>query len=292
MATVIRKDQNRDWAATRAGTIGELLLRAGKLNDADVTRVLEAQRTMRLRFGETAIALGLVKEADVHRALARQFDHGIVEPDGAQLDIALFAARDPAGAPAEALRRLRSELSLRCFGEKPRPLAVFAPHAGDTASVLVANLAIAFAQAGQRTLLVDANLREPRQHGLFGLPAREGLTNLLVARVPFSDVLVSIPGLPALSVLPAGTPAPNPQELLCRPSFGSLVDVASVSFEVLLFDCPAALDFADAQVVTAHCGAALLVAQRDRTRLAEIDAIKALLAPTGAELVGAVLAQR
>jgi len=90
MATVIRKD--RDWAGTRAGAIGELLLRAGKLDEAAVASVLAAQRESGKLFGEVAIAMGLLHEKDVQRALARQFDYSTVEPDTSQLDRGLFAA--------------------------------------------------------------------------------------------------------------------------------------------------------------------------------------------------------
>jgi chain length determinant protein tyrosine kinase EpsG len=292
MATVIRKDQDLDWGATRAGSIGELLLRAGKLDEAAVARVLAAQRENGLRFGETAIKLGLLHESDVKRVLARQFDYPCVESDASDLDRALFAAYESSGAHVEALRRLRSELSLRCFKDKALPLAVFAPRGPSDASIIAANLAIAFAQTGERTLLIDANLRAPRQRELFALPKREGLSNLLVGRVPLSDALMPVPGFPHLSVLCAGTSVPNPQELLSRGGMHSLMEVVAVSFDVVIVDCAPALDYADAQLTAMHCGGCLVVARRDATRLADIEAIKAQLLPTGAQLVGAVMTQR
>jgi len=291
MATVIRKDQDLDWAGTRAGTIGELLLRAGKLDEAAVASVLAAQRQSGKPFGEVAIAMGLLHESDVQRALARQFDYSTVEPETSHLDRDLFAAFESTGARIEALRRLRSELKLRCFRTESRPLALVSPRAIAGAAALAANLAIAFAQIGERTLLIDANLRRQRQRELFALPPREGLSNLLGRRVPLAYELTPVTEFPNLSILCAGATVPNPQELLSREGLHSLMEVAAVSFDVVIVDCPAALDYADAQLIAAHCGHALLVTQRDATRLADIEAVQAQLLPTGVQLVGAVMTQ-
>jgi protein-tyrosine kinase len=291
MATVVRKDQDRDWTGTRAGALGELLLRAGKLNEAAVASVLAAQRKDGRPFGEVAVSMGLVQESDVQRVLARQFDYATVEPGSSQLDRALFAAFESGGPRIEALRRLRSELKLRCFRDQSRPLAVFSARTTADASLVAANLAIAFSQIGERTLLIDANLRAHRQRELFGLPAREGLSNLLGGRVPLADALVPVTGFSNLSVLCAGAAVPNPPELVSRDGLDSLMDVAAVSFDVVIVDCPPALDYADSQLIAARCGHCLLVTRRDETRLADIEAVRTQLLPTGVQLVGAVLTQ-
>jgi|SRR5688572_12894145 len=292
MATVIRKEHDRDWPATRAGTIGELLLRAGKLDEAAIARVLATQRECGRRFGEVAVELGLLHPDDVQRALARQFDYSCVGATDHTLDPALFAARESSGEQIEALRRLRSELKMRCFRAEPRPLAVFAPRAGADASAMAGNLALSFAQIGERTLLIDANLRASRQHELFGLPPREGLSNLLVGRIPLAEALSAVAGFPNLSVLCAGAPVPNPHELLSRDSLANLMEMVAVNFDIVIVDCPPALEFADAQLIAASCGSCLLLARRDDTRIADIEAVKAQLAPTGTPLVGAVMTCR
>jgi len=140
-------------------------------------------------------------------------------------------------------------------------------------------------------LLIDANLRGQRQRELFALPQREGLSNLLGRRVSLADALTPVTAFPNLSLLCAGATVPNPQELLSRDGLGSLMDAAAVSFDVVIVDCPPALDYADAQLIAAHCGHGLLVTQRDSTRLADIEAVKAQLLPTGVQLVGAVMTQ-
>lgn len=288
MATVIRKEHERDWPATRGSTIGELLLRAGKLDEAAIAQVLSAQRDSGRRFGEIAVSLGLLREADLQLALARQFDLAGGDAS-ANLDAALFAARESSGERVEALRRLRGELKLRCFKAEPRPLAVVAPRAGPDAGALAANLALAFAQIGERTLLIDANLRNARQHQLFALPQREGLSNLLIGRLPLAEALAPVRGFPNLSVLCAGAPAPNPHELLSRDSLATLMEAVAVNFDIVIVECPPALEFADAQIIAAACGSCMLVAQRDRTRIDDIEAVKSMLAPTGTPLVGGVV---
>jgi protein-tyrosine kinase len=289
MATVIRKDHERDWAASRAGTFGEILLRAGLITESDVERVLATQRDNGKRFGEIAVGLGLIEEADVRRVLARQFDHASVTSENSSISPALFAAFTSEGPSVEALRRLRGELQLRCFKNQRAPLAVFSARTTPDAGELAANLAIAFSLIGDRTLLIDANLRAPRQRLLFDLPEREGLSNLLAGRLPLAQALTSVPGLPHLNLVCAGVPVPNPQELLSRGALAGLMDVASVSFDIVIVDVAPALEYADAQMVAARCGSSLLVAKRDHTRVADIDAVKAQLQPTGTSLVGAVL---
>jgi len=289
MSSVIHKEQNLDWARARPGLIGELLQRAGRLTDAQVAMVLAAQRERGLRFGEAAISLGLLKESEVQRALAQQFDYPVVQHGASNLDPALFAAYEPLGAQAEALRQLRSELKLRWFSEQRRALCVLEARGGAESSRLAANLAIAFAQTGDRTLLMDTNLRTPRQRELFGLAEDEGLTQILGGRLSLSDGLNGVQGFAQLSLLCAGPAVPNPQELLSRSSFVDLMEVLPVSFDVVIATAPPLLECADAQLIAARCGGCLLVTERDSTRVADLEMAQARLAPSGAKLIGAVM---
>jgi protein-tyrosine kinase len=289
MATVIHKEQNLDWARASAGLIGELLQRAGKLTESEVAAILAAQRERGVRFGEAAMALGLLQESELRRALSEQFDYSVVEYGASNLDPALFAAYEPFGARSEALRQLRSELKLRWFSDQRRALTVLEPRGGADSSLLAANLAIAFSQTGERTLLLDTNLRSSRQRELFGLADDEGLTQILGGRLSLSDGLTSVQGFPHLSLLCAGATVPNPQELLSRSTFADLMEVLPVSFDIVIATAPPLLECADAQLIAARCGGCLLVTGRNRTRLADIEQCQSRLAPSGAKLVGAVM---
>jgi Mrp family chromosome partitioning ATPase len=141
---------------------------------------------------------------------------------------------------------------------------------------------------GQRTLLIDADLRQPRQQALFGLSQRQGLSDLLAGRVG-QQVLCAIEGLRCLSVLPAGTPVPNPQELLARPAFDQLLQSLAQDHAVVILDTPAASQCADAQTVAVRAGAALLLARRHASSLPRLAQLRQGLGSLGVALVGSVL---
>ncbi|MET0661213.1 MAG: polysaccharide biosynthesis tyrosine autokinase, partial [Steroidobacteraceae bacterium] len=189
---------------------------------------------------------------------------------------------------AEGLRTLRSELLMRWFGEHGSTLAVVAAREKDGSSLLTANLAITFAQLGERTLVIDLNLRNPSQHLLFGTQAQPGVADLLGGRELLEDISPPQP-FPNLFVLSAGVPAPNPQELLSGVQLARLLTELSSTFDAIILDTPPLLKFADAQLIAARAGASLLVAHRHATRVRDIERMKTQLHTSGSTLIGAVL---
>jgi chain length determinant protein tyrosine kinase EpsG len=268
-------------------TLGRILLEQGKLDAQAAEQVLRLQKEKNLRFGEAAVQLGLISEADMRQALARQFDYPYLAPGQSDYSPELVAAYDPYGAPVEALRALRSQLMLRWFATH-KTLAVLGVDDGKTASQLTANLAVVFSQLGERTLLIDANLRASQVSGLFNLGNRPGLADLLADRAGLAAI-VRIPEFVDLSVLPAGAQAPNPAELIARPQMIRLLENLADHYDVTLLDAPPTSQSADYQIVAARVRGALLVVSKNRTRLADVAAAKTMLAAAGAEPVGAVL---
>jgi protein-tyrosine kinase len=274
-------------AAIKDVSMGRMLMDMGKITPADAARVLALQAQKGLRFGEVARELGLVSEADIQMVLASQFDYQYVPASQPAMDPALVAAMDPFGDEAEMLRALRGQLTVRWFAAH-RTLAVLAVDARAASSVVAANLAVVFAQQGQRTLLVDANMRQPRQQNLFNVTARSGLSDALAGRV--SDLrLVAVPPFDKLSLLCAGTPPPNPLELLARPTFGALNDGFARAFNVVLYDAPAFDASADAYAIAARAGGVLLVISKSHTRQAQLQEARSQLQRGGVEIVGAIL---
>jgi protein-tyrosine kinase len=269
--------------------IGELLVSTGKISELDVARVIALQKQKKLRFCEAAQEMGLLRPEDVEHALAQQFDYRYVEKRGSAFSPLLVVACDPFGPKAEAIRGLRSQLSLRWFDDRRKTLAVAAPRAGGGSSVVAANLAIAFAQLGERVLLVDANLRRPAQHSLFGIGPVEGLSGLLAGRNTFRDVLRVVEPFGSLAVLCAGANPPNPHELLSAVSFSYLIETAPAAFDIVIVDAPPLLEYSDGQLIAARAGGCLLVARRHQTSLADMEDAKQQLEPTSAAIVGAVL---
>jgi len=270
-------------------SIGRVLVELGKLRAEDTERVLRMQNAQGLRFGEAAQQLGLITDDDVQHALARQFGFRYLRSDEGDYPAELVAAYQPFGRETEMLRTVRSQLMARWFDTRRKTLAVIGADTGHGTSVLCANLAIVFAQLGQQTLLIDANLRRPQQHRIFGLTGRQGLSDLIVGRAGM-EVLARTETFVNLSVLPAGTVPPNPHELLSNTPFTDLHDSLADRFDICLLDTPAFTAGADAFEVARRAGGALLVARKDKTGLHDLDAINRRLDGAGIQLVGSVLA--
>jgi chain length determinant protein tyrosine kinase EpsG len=206
----------------------------------------------------------------------------------ASLSPELVSAHHPLSSPSEALRELRSQLILRWFNDH-RTLAVLAASADDGADVVAANLAIAMAQLGEPTLLIDANLRYPRQHELFGLRPSVGLSDLLQNRDVHADALLPVPAVENLHVLCAGSVPINPQELLSRTPLIYLMKTLPERYHAVIVATPPALAYADSQIVAARARGCLLVTRRHRTRLADVARVKAQLEPGHVVLLGGVI---
>lgn len=270
-------------------TIGALLVELGRLSAPDAERIHAHQSRTGQLFGEAGVALGLVSRQDLRHALCLQFGH-VSLPRDAGLGPEMVAAWEPENEAVEHLRSLRSQLMLRWFENDARhaALAVVSPGRREGRSYITANLAALFAQLGKRTLVIDADLRHPRQHRLLGVPGRQGLSGVLAGRLG-TDAVVDIEALPGLSLLPAGAAPPNPQELLARGGFARLLSALRSSYEVILVDTPAFGGCADAGTVAARAGAALVVACRDASSVPGLSSVSASLREFGVSVVGAVL---
>jgi protein-tyrosine kinase len=271
-------------------TIGAVLVDAGRLRPEEAQQILRLQHEKGLRFGDAGKLLGLLSEADIDFALSRQFDHPYLKRGECGVSEEVIAAYDPFSAHVESIRALRSQLKFRWFDYDParKALAVVSSARNEGRSFIAANLAVLFAQLGERTLLIDADLRNPRQHRLFGLDNRAGLSAVLSGRGG-PETVQRVAPLRHLMVLPAGAPAPNPLELLSRAVFAQLLQQLATQVDVILLDSPAAGQTADAQTIAVRAGAALIVARRNASRLWRIQGISDSVSQAKATIVGAVL---
>ncbi|MCC6534646.1 MAG: chain length determinant protein tyrosine kinase EpsG [Burkholderiales bacterium] len=269
-------------------SIGRILLDAGKLKAGDAERALRLAKEKSIRFGEACLQLKLVTQADIDSALSRQFDYPYLHPGEANLSDELVAAYHPFITQVEELRALRTQLLLRWFSADRRVLAIASPARGDGRTYLAANLAIVFSQLGEKTLLIDADMRNPRQHKLFKLSNQYGLSALLTGRVDTSAI-ERVGHFANLSVLPAGATPPNPLELVSRPEFKELLAHEATSFDVVLIDTPAAEYSSDAQAIAARAGGALILARQNRSRLDAVGRLTAEIQGTKAAIVGCVI---
>jgi chain length determinant protein tyrosine kinase EpsG len=279
-----------DAGSDRSRAIGSILMAEGRLSSEQIEQIQQFANERSLRFGDAAVLLKLLTPYDVAVALARQFNYPTL-PRGGEGGVHddVIVAHNPAHEQAESMRVLRSQLMLRWFPTATRKaLAIISPERGEGRSLLAANLATAFAQIDLRTLLIDTDLRQPRQHEMFNLSNEAGLSEVLTGRAGRQVVQRVHPQL-RLFVLTAGAVPPNPQELLSRPLFQLVLDRLIGQFDTVILDTPAASEAADAQILSAFAGAALILARRNRTRSAQLAGIMETLRQTGVNVVGSVI---
>lgn len=274
-------------------SLGGILIDSGLLKPEDAERVLLVQKEHNLRFGDAAVRLGLLTEADIQYALSRQFAYAYLRKtpgDKKPVSDELVAAYEPFSARVEELRAIRSQLMLRWFdkADQRQVLTVVGAERGEGRSYLAANLAVVFSQLGERTLLVDADLRHPRQHELFFLENKIGLSTMLSGRSR-EEAIVRIPDLAGLCVLPAGPVPPNPLELLNRLNFDEFLIQVKSTFDVVIVDTPALSVSEDAAMIAVRTGAALAVARGSQTRVVGFAHLVQGLMNAGVSVVGSVL---
>ena len=269
--------------------IGTILTEDGKLSLRDVRRVMELQQKEGLRFGEAALRLGLITADDLRSAVAKQYDLPHLLPGNQNVNSELVVAYEPFHRRAEELRALRTQLLIRWSSTeaKHKALAVVSPGSGEGRSYVAANLAVAFSQLGERTLLIDADLRRPRQHQIFNVPNRIGLSAVLSNRAN-GNAIVPVREFGRLSLLPGGAPPPNPQELLSRLGFAILLHELRADYDTVIIDTPPASLYADAQSVAYRAGNSIVLARKDRTRVADTNGIVRQLSEGGAKVMGTV----
>jgi chain length determinant protein tyrosine kinase EpsG len=272
--------------------IGALLDAKAALGAERVQQILEFAHAKGVRFGEAAVALGMVTQDQVLHALSEQFGYAYASEERRQLMPELVGLNQPFSMQAEAFREIRSQLMALLYSGpvgQPRPaLAVVSPSSGDGKTFFSANIAVSLAQVGGKTLLIDADLRGPRLHELFRLDNKTGLSSVLAGHVS-ADVIQAVPDVENLFVMPVGVTPPNPLELIERPAFGMLLRELTNKFAHIIVDTPAMVFGVDAQVVAARCGAALVVARKDQSRVDALQRLVAVLSQGPARVAGVIL---
>jgi protein-tyrosine kinase len=277
-------------AKDHSRAFGNILIEQGRLSPADAEEIQRYASANGLRFGDAGLLLNMLTQQDIDFAVAKQFNYPVLQQGGeGGVDNDVIAAYMPQDVSIESLRALRSQLTHRWFNEAGhKTLAIVSPGRQEGRSWLAANLATVFAQMGERTLLIDADMRHPRQHELFNLNNSVGLSALLTGRGG-RDIARRIHPQLRLFVLPAGILPPNPQELLGRPIFDLVLERFTEQFEVIIIDTPPAAEVADAHIIANRAGAALMLARLNVTRCAELTSAMEGVAQTGVTVVGSVL---
>ena len=289
----------------------EALVLLHRLSNEAVERINELMRSLHIRFSEAALHTGVVTQSELDEALAwvrqRAMAQGrsIVEDvmrrrveqqrevvlwkgEPLQAGRQLIIAHDPDHPRSELLRRLRTELLLRTGARRGAAFfALLSPCAQEGRSQLAAELAISFAQLGRRTLLVDADLRRPSQHELFGADNEVGLAQSLAGDGALN--LYGVGGLPKMALLTSGGQPPNPVELLSGPRFERMVADWRRNFEFVVLDTPPTSEFSDGLTVASAAGNVVVLARAQATSFSALKEMRRNLEPTQTRVVGAVI---
>lgn len=271
-------------------SIGNILVSAGRLTPEAAEQIHRKQLENNILFGEAGVSLGLISREDLEYAIARQFEYSVLKKGDSAISEDLVSAYAPFGTQSEAFRELRTHVLLDwCEAEShAKTLSVLSAMRGEGRSYVAANLAVSFSQLGHRTLLIDADLRNPQLHQYFGVSNRRGLSSLLQGKGDPGFIL-QIPEIRHLSFLPAGPLAPNPQELLSQVRFSDLLAELAGHFDLIILDTPAALVYSDATAVSTRTSASILVARQGHSKVKHLRQLKDSMSRTGRNLLGSVL---
>ena len=265
-------------------------IRLKNLSDKQIAHVRAYSKLHGVSFIEAAVATDVVSRESLLTALSKQYNYPIIQDNEGLGGFSqeLVVGHEPFGPAAEVIRSIRTSIVSSSVSRGIRSFAVIAPRGGQGASVLAGNLAVAFAQMAVNTLLVDANLRDPRIGAMFGAnPDQEGLSDALL-RGSVEDPPVIRDVLPGLSILASGGVPPNPQELLCSGDFMALISGLNRNYGVVIYNSPSAMDYGDAFVIASRIGAAIIAARQNHASFADLKIVADKLRSHQCTIVGSV----
>ncbi|MBN1815452.1 MAG: CpsD/CapB family tyrosine-protein kinase [Anaerolineae bacterium] len=201
----------------------------------------------------------------------------------------LITLTDPRHPAAEAYRRLRTNLTFTALDRPIETLIVTSAAPGEDKSIVLANLAVTLAQSERRTILVDADLRRPGLHEVFGAANERGLTSMIVEETTLDDPPLVDVGVDNLWLLPSGPLPPNPADILGSRKMEQVIAALKARADVVLFDAPPVVSVTDAAVLGTKVDGVLLVVCAGRTRREHAQRAKELLERVHVRIVGAVL---
>jgi protein-tyrosine kinase len=286
------------------------LLARFKLSPEKAKAVQDLMTLESVSFADAALRLGFVTHEQIEDALLwakrrqNQEGGGLIETairkisDNRQIVLAqgemvkpgaqLILAHDADNPRSEKIRALRTELLLLSEASSgANTIALLSACAGEGRSQLAAELAISFSQLGRRTLLVDADLRQPKQHILFGSTNENGLGDAISRnQKPWFH---PVNGLPQLSLLTSGSTPPNPLELLSDGRFSRILQDWRKAFEFVILDTPPVKDYADGLAIATLAGRVIVLGRGHHTSFKETRDLLRRLASTQSQILGAVI---
>jgi len=238
---------------------------------------------LQLQGGSGLPMLGNIPSSPVIRSLNSKYDSGDILAESSPL------INDPRSASAESFRSLRTAIQVASQAGRLRTLLVTSPLFGEGKSTVAYNTAVAFALAGKRVLLLDADMRKPHLHEFFDRPCSPGLSDVLIGKAKAASCIYPHRTLPTLSLLPAGSDTIASAELLESSEFDQLLVALTGEFDLIIADSPPILLLTDARVLSEKFGATIAVVRARQTTRTVLKSLSSVLELSGSRAVGLVL---
>jgi capsular exopolysaccharide synthesis family protein len=238
---------------------------------------------LQLQAGGNLPMLGNIPSSPAVKSLPSSFGSGEETKESSPLIC------DPRSASAESFRSLRTAIQVASHAGRLRTLLVTSPLFGEGKSTVAYNVAVAFALAGKRVLLLDADMRKPHLHEIFSRPCSPGLSDVLIGRSKASTCIYSHRTLPTLSLLPAGSETIASAELLESNEFDQLLAALTGEYDLIIADSPPILLLTDARVLSEKFGATIAVIRARQTTRTVLKSLSSVLELSGSRAVGLVL---
>ncbi|MBI5975594.1 polysaccharide biosynthesis tyrosine autokinase [Staphylococcus canis] len=200
----------------------------------------------------------------------------------------LIAHDKPKSPVSEKFRGIRSNITFAGIDEPIQSVVITSALPDTGKSTVTANLAVTYAQAGYKTLIVDGDMRKPNQHYIFNIPNHSGLSSLLVHKGHYEDAIKST-DIEGLDILTSGPIPPNPSELIATKSFQQLYEVLLNVYDFIIIDTPPVNSVTDAQLLARIVGNALIVINAEHNKRNEIIKGKKELEKTDVNILGVIL---
>lgn len=206
------------------------------------------------------------------------------------MDNTIITHTDPKSPVSEAYRVLRTNIQFSGIDKPLKTIVVTSTGPMEGKTTTISNLAVTFAQMGNRVLLIDADLRKPRIHKIFMLPNDSGLTNLLASHEEYSKFIRST-AVPNLDVLVSGIIPPNPSELLNSKAMRELINQLKEEYDYIFLDAPPVGSVTDASIISTYVDGTILVVRSGKVDKDALKRAKDLLDKVNANIIGVVLNQ-
>jgi capsular exopolysaccharide synthesis family protein len=262
-----------------AGAVLGLLLGGGLAYLADVAdKSFRSPEEIRHRLGLPVVAhVPLLEEEGAPSS-----------PEAPQLERSLAAYHRPTSPEAEAYRGLRTALYFSTRGELHKVIQITSPNMGDGKTTLAANLGIAIAQSGKRVVIVDADMRRPRLHALFGVLPEAGLSSVIAGDAQLSAAVADT-GIERLSLLACGPRPANPAELLSLPRFEQVLAELRDQFDFVIVDTPPLLAVTDPCVVASKVDGVLMAVRLGKNERPAAERAREILFALHANVLGVIV---